>query len=114
MNLSEHLVRIIRALQAVGHDQKIHAARVKWKGLGLSHDASGPTANETFFWQHNACVGLEGDAVGTQQVHMRKTDLKRMIAKDIRNHGIELLLLPGLDVSAGIRLEPAGKLYNTG
>lgn len=114
MNLSEHLVGIIRTLQAVRHDQKIHAARIKWKGLGLGHDASGPTASETFLWQHDACIGLEGNAVGTQQIHMWKTDLQRVIAKDIRDHGIELLLLPSLDVSARIRLEPAGKLYNTG
>ena len=114
MNLSEHLVWITRTLQAMRHDQKIHAAGIEWKGLGLGHDASRPTTSKAFFWQYDARISLEGNTVGTQQVHVRKTDLQRVIAKDIRNHGIKLLLLPGLDISAGIRLEPAGKLYNTG
>ncbi len=114
MNLPEHLVRVVRTFQTMGHDKKIHAAGIKREGLRLGQDAPSPTARETFFRQNDPSVGLERDAIDIQEIHVRKTDLEGVVAKNIRDHGIELLLFPALDVSSGIRLEPAGKLYNTG
>lgn len=113
LDLPEHLVRIIRTLQSMREDKKIHATGVKRQGLRLCEHTLRPALGDAFFWERHACVGLEWNTVGAKQIHLGKTKLDGVVAKDIGDHKVKLLLLPLLDVSTGISLEPASKLYNT-